>query len=236
MNRHTFMSRVRCFANNKEAHQIEMAYLLAKKSHKGQVRKAEIGPDGKPLRYFEHPRRVALSIIDEAGITEAHVVSAGILHDTYEDDDDIDLMSMLVEEVCGPGTATLVRLVTKVPKEGYIQRLEYAAQDSFSSQAFIIKAADRLDNLRTLPVPLDEKVVDERRRAERRRAGGTHDGVFAIDQEQAKIRAFRDKQFAETRDVLLPLFDLARSSLPSRFMVGYNILVDRVRDRVGLLA
>lgn len=164
MNRTIFMSKIHGFMPVEDARQVELAYLLAKKLHKGQTRK-ELGPDGQPLRYFEHLRRVALILIDEAGITDPSIIIAALLHDAIEDSEEIMLTGLLIERLFGSDVALLVRLVTKVPKEGYIERLRDGLKGSYGRPA-VIKAADRLDNLRSLPK--DNPAFCEKQRLETR--------------------------------------------------------------------
>lgn len=164
MNRTTFMAMVHGFSNEEDARQVELAYLLAKKLHKGQTRK-ELGPDGLPLRYFEHLRRVALILITEAGVVEPNLIIAALLHDAIEDSEEIQLTGLLVERLFGADVAQIVRLVTKVPKEGYLERLKAGLKASYGRPA-LIKAADRLDNLRSLP--LDNPGFCEKQRVETR--------------------------------------------------------------------
>lgn len=160
MNHQTFMSKVHRFALPVMARNVELAYQLAKMIHKGQVRK-ELGPDRQPLRYFEHPRRVALILIDEAGFIDTDVLCAALLHDVIEDTDEIQLVSALLERCFGIRVARMVRMVSKAPKEGYLERLEGGLNVSEKSGIYMaIKAADRLDNLRSLPA--DDQAFCER--------------------------------------------------------------------------
>lgn len=164
MNRALFMAKIHAVQGDVVARQIELAYLLAKKLHKGQVRK-EKGPDGEPLRYFEHLRRSALSVIDEAGILDCDVIVATLLHDSIEDTEEVQLVGVIIERLFGAETATIIRAVTKVPKAGYIERL-YSALPETGGRVAIVKAADRLDNLRSLPV--DDPAFCEKQRKETR--------------------------------------------------------------------
>jgi (p)ppGpp synthase/HD superfamily hydrolase len=131
-----------------DAQKVEMAYLLANKFHAGQFRK-ELGPDGKPLRYFEHLRRVALILLEQ-GVTDKDLICAALLHDAVEDSREIHLVSRLIETVFGPRVSHVVRLVTKIPKQGYLDRLRLG-MEATSGLPALVKAADRLDNLRSLP-------------------------------------------------------------------------------------
>lgn len=147
--RMAFMSQVKAIFGSEDAADIEMMYLLAKKFSEGQFRK-ELGEDGKPLRYFEHPKRVALKLI-EYGCRDAEIICAALAHDLIEDADSKDLANMLLNRAF-PRLANLhsyVQTVTKIPKMGYIEKLEEAA--NIGNLAVLVKMADRLDNLNSLP-------------------------------------------------------------------------------------
>lgn len=66
------------------------------------------------------------------------------MHDALEDTQDID--ASMIQQFLGYNVARRVRLLTKIPKEGYFERLRYA--DMYTNG---IKLCDRLDNLRSLP-------------------------------------------------------------------------------------
>jgi (p)ppGpp synthase/HD superfamily hydrolase len=124
---------------------INHAYTLAKYVHRAQKRK-EIGADGLPMRYFEHPRRVALILMDTVGILDPVILCAALLHDTVEDSE--ELPPAAIERYWGSEVAALVQILSKVPYEGYLDRLlRYG-----DWRALLIKSADRLDNLRSLRV------------------------------------------------------------------------------------
>lgn len=140
--REKFFNRIG-FLPNADQMRIQLAYTLSKYAHRSQVRQ-EKGPDGKPLRYFEHVRRVALILIDELKIVRPEMVITALLHDGIEDTR--DLTPEVIEFHFGSEVGTLVKLLSKVPKEGYIERLV-----SFGDwRALVLKGCDRLDNLRSL--------------------------------------------------------------------------------------
>lgn len=139
---------------------IQLAYTLSKYAHRAQVRK-ELGPDGKPLRYFEHVRRVALVLIDELKIARPEMIVTALLHDGIEDTR--DLTPEMIEFHFGADVGSLVKLLSKVPKEGYAERLF-----NFGDwRALLLKACDRLDNLRSIgggSREFRQKQVNETRR------------------------------------------------------------------------
>ena len=120
--------------SEEEAARIEMAYDLAKHAHRWQKRK-----DG--TRYFEHPRRVALHLIDGIGLYDFETVVVGLLHDGYEDCPKY-VTPLKVKIIGGEGAARKLRLISKVPKEGYVERLRKYAD----WQTLAAKLCDRYDN------------------------------------------------------------------------------------------
>lgn len=142
-NRESFMSRLRPVFAPSAMMEVELAYTLAKFAHRSQVRK-ELGPDGEPLRYFEHVRRVAIVLIDEAKCPVREMVVSALLHDGVEDTR--DLTPAIIEHTFGSDVAQIVMTLSKVPKEGYLERFML----SNDWRPYVIKACDRLDNLRSL--------------------------------------------------------------------------------------
>lgn len=137
-----FFARLKPMLAPSDLARVRGAYYLAKYGHRAQTRK-ELGPDGSPLRYFEHVRRVAIILMDEANVFDPDLVITCLLHDAMEDTEDID--ASVIEQFFGCAVARRVRILTKDPKEGYVERL-YAAD----METVLVKACDRLDNLRSL--------------------------------------------------------------------------------------
>jgi len=145
-NRATFFRRLKNGArDDHEYYLTQTAYIFAKYGHRAQHRQ-ELGPDGTPQRYFEHLRRTAIVLMDEVGIDEPHMIRAALLHDALEDTEEIGYE--LLKHIFGSSLADVVRQLSKIPKEGYVERLMKAEW-----RVLIIKACDRLDNLRTLDRP-----------------------------------------------------------------------------------
>ncbi|MEY4745004.1 MAG: hypothetical protein RL272_949 [Candidatus Parcubacteria bacterium] len=143
-NRESFCRRLRPILSNRDLMFVEIAYILAKHGHRAQTRK-EIDPaTGKPVRYFEHCRRVALTLIDEFKCVDPVMIMAAITHDCPEDTEIVT--SELIEVALGAEVARIVKMLSKIPKEGYLERLVAYAD----WRILVIKACDRLDNLRTL--------------------------------------------------------------------------------------
>lgn len=143
MNRAEFFDKLEPYHAPSTLLDIQLAYTLAKYGHRAQVRK-EIDENGNPLRYFEHVRRVATVLIDEAKIVDRDMVISSLLHDGIEDT--TDMTPAMIEHVFGADVVRLVKTLSKVPKNGYLGRF-YRCNDW---RPYVIKACDRLDNLRSL--------------------------------------------------------------------------------------
>ena len=159
-NRETFFGRLDVRLAPREVLDIELAYTLAKSAHRWQIRKS-LGPDGRPQRYFEHLRRTALILMDVAGVYERDLVVAALLHDGVEDTRELGLK--IIEHAFGTVVARIVRKLTKAPKDGYVERLRQAGW-----RTLLIKACDRLDNLRTLDEPGVEPEFKDKQLSETR--------------------------------------------------------------------
>jgi len=140
-----FFARLSPCLSPTEVMDARLAYILAKYSHRWQTRR-ELDESGQPRRYFEHLRRTALILIDELKICDRDLVIAALLHDGIEDTR--ELTPEMIEHCFGSGVTGIVRRLSKVPKDGYTDRLAHA-----DWRTLLIKACDRLDNLRTLGVP-----------------------------------------------------------------------------------
>jgi (p)ppGpp synthase/HD superfamily hydrolase len=144
-NKETFQARIEPFLPPSELLDIKLAYTLAKFGHRAQLRKELI--DGKPIRYFEHVRRVAIILMDDMKIMDRDMIIAALLHDSLEDTQDIT--AQLLEHSFGTNVAGMVTYLSKIPKEGYHERLKRCQH----WQTIALKMCDRLDNLRSLMVP-----------------------------------------------------------------------------------
>lgn len=144
-NKETFQLRLKPYFSPSDQLDIKLAYVLAKFGHRSQFRKEII--DGNHVRYFEHVRRVALVLIDEMKIMDHDMIIAALLHDSIEDCD--DLSPELLEHTFNTDIVSIIKLLSKVPEDGYIERLSICN----NWKALAIKACDRLDNLRSLMIP-----------------------------------------------------------------------------------
>jgi len=145
--REKFQASLKYRMSPKEIRLVMLAYKLSKYAHRNQTRK-----DG--TRYFEHPKRVAISLIEEFGICDYQMIVAALLHDVPEDSFMLDVED--IELIFGERCARMVDLLTKkkgVPFDDYIKRL-VAGEEG----AQIVKLADRLDNIRDTKGCSKEKI------------------------------------------------------------------------------
>lgn len=142
-NREAFFERIEPYFVPSVLLDVQLAYTLAKFGHRAQVRK-ETDDEGSPVRYFEHVRRVALIVIDEVGIIKPEMVIAALLHDGIEDTR--DLTPAMIEHCFGQDVCSIVKTLSKAPKEGYLERFHC----SNDWRSYVVKGCDRLDNLRSL--------------------------------------------------------------------------------------
>lgn len=142
-NKDTFFARLEPFYPPSVMLDIKLAYIMAKHGHRAQFRK-EVDKEGAKVRYFEHVRRVALVLFDEARCTRPEMIVAALLHDGIEDTR--DLTSEMIEHCFGPDVCSIVKILSKSPKEGYLERFAMCKD----WRPYVIKACDRLDNLRSL--------------------------------------------------------------------------------------
>jgi GTP diphosphokinase / guanosine-3',5'-bis(diphosphate) 3'-diphosphatase len=144
-NKETFRTRLIPYFSPSDQLDIKLAYCLAKFGHRAQTRNELT--DGKPTRYFEHVRRVSIIIMDEMKVMDRDMIIAALLHDSLEDTR--DLTPELIEHSFGSRVVKMVKMLSKCPKEGYIERLGAC----YEWEILALKAADRLDNLRSLMIP-----------------------------------------------------------------------------------
>ena len=137
------------------------AYEFAREKHGDQLRQS-----GDP--YYSHPVRVA-TLLASIRLDQATIM-AGLLHDTVEDCDDVDLA--LIDSLFGTDVSELVDGVTKL---GQLEYQSEASKQAENFQKFIlatvndtrvllVKLADRMHNMRTLHY---KKKEESRRRGAR---------------------------------------------------------------------
>lgn len=141
-NRDSFLERCEIFYPHADVVRITAAYDLMKGHHAHQVRKDEKNPDGTPVRYFEHVRRVPLILMDEVNLTQdPDLIIEGLGHDSYED---TKLGHEVLRFIFGGAVSQRILLMSKRPKAGFRRRLETYGDWHVLS----VKGADRLDNIR----------------------------------------------------------------------------------------
>ena len=89
--------------------QVNSALKLAFRAHLGQFR-----DDGTP--YVVHPLRVCCLLAEEMHLRDLKTLCTALLHDAIEDSAAVSLDEIATQ--CGPVIAELVRVLTKLPKQG----------------------------------------------------------------------------------------------------------------------
>jgi (p)ppGpp synthase/HD superfamily hydrolase len=132
--------------------QIQVAYWLAKNAHRPQA------PRDNGDRYFEHPRRVAITLI-ERGVRDKDIITIALLHDVVEDTNTppqaiVDLFPNIIWKrlyilskyvpIFDPVTGQIYERLKK-PAETYYNTIAGA-----DVAVRLVKLADRLDNLRDM--------------------------------------------------------------------------------------
>jgi len=126
------------------------ATAFAADKHRNQRRK-----DHEASPYINHPIALA-NVLAQAGVTDATVLAAALLHDTIED---TDTTAAELEQVFGAEIAAIVVEVTDdkaLPKAERKQlQIKHAAH--ISANAKLVKLADKICNLQDIIVspPLD---------------------------------------------------------------------------------
>lgn len=113
---------------------LKRAYEYAEEKHRGQKRK-----EGIP--YITHPLEVS-HIVKEWGYDERYQI-AGLFHDLLED---TDATEKEIENIGGTEVLYAVKLLTK--EKGYDMK-DYVDRIKGNEISFVVKAADRLHNLRS---------------------------------------------------------------------------------------
>jgi guanosine-3',5'-bis(diphosphate) 3'-pyrophosphohydrolase len=139
----SFVQRCELYFTHEQVILLRIMYKLGKFSHRFDTRKDEVGPNGEPLRYWEHVRRVMLILVEEVGLIDFHTLCVAGLHDTVED---TRLVPEEISLLFGPAICRSVLLVSKRPKAGFLKRLRRHG----TWRELAVKVADRIDNLRSL--------------------------------------------------------------------------------------
>ena len=125
----------------------ELALLLralafAAHKHRDQRRK---DPAASP--YINHPIALADVLVNEGGVTDVEVLCAALLHDTVED---TDTTPQEIEHAFGARVARIVAEVTddQALSKAERKRLQVERAAGLSSEAKLVKLADKICNLR----------------------------------------------------------------------------------------
>ena len=118
---------------------VQRAAEIAIQAHQGQVR---AGGDAVP--YIAHPAEV-VQILFQHGISSAPILAAAWLHDVVED------TPLTLSDLASFGP-TVMDLVDRLTKRSGQSTAEYYQRIWESSDATLIKLADRISNLRTYHV------------------------------------------------------------------------------------
>lgn len=120
------------------------ALQFAAHKHRDQRRK-----DVEASPYINHPIALANVLVNEAGITDAEVICAALLHDTVED---TETTPDELEATFGKTIRDIVMDVTddksKKPHERKQAQIEHAA--CACNEAKLVKLADKICNLRDI--------------------------------------------------------------------------------------
>src|SRR6185436_19108531 len=84
-------------------------------------------------------------LIDEVRVVRPEMVIGALMHDIVEDAP--NLPPALIEHCFGTDVTNIIKTLSKVPKEGYIERFHMCTD----WRPYVLKGCDRLDNLRSLP-------------------------------------------------------------------------------------
>jgi len=114
------------------------AFAVAQRAHAGQLRR-----QGTP--YIDHPVEVSRLLRDRLGVTDPEILAAGLLHDAVEDSElTLDDLGDFPERTRG-----LVALLTDPePEMTSARRRAHLAEIWRDPDATLVKAADRLSNIR----------------------------------------------------------------------------------------
>ena len=152
-------SRLRQYLPQEQVGRIEAAYEYANDCHEGQTRRS-----GEP--YMEHPLNTALVLADLRLDTDT--LCAALLHDVMED---CGVTFTDLEREFGEEVARLVDAVTKLTRMDYEKLGRTYSEDRLNDESLrkmlvamakdgrvvLIKLADRLHNMQTLPALSPER-------------------------------------------------------------------------------
>ena len=153
------VSRLQQYLPEEQVSRIEAAYAYASQCHEGQTRRS-----GEP--YVQHPLNTALVLADLR--LDADTLCAALLHDVMED---CGITYQDLEKSFGGEVARLVDSVTKLTRMDYEKLGRTYSEDRLNDESLrkmlvamandvrvvLIKLADRLHNMQTLPALSPER-------------------------------------------------------------------------------
>lgn len=147
ISRVSFLDILKPHVSKENLQNIEDAYTLSKYGHRNQLR-------DQGTRYFEHPKSVALILMNELHIYEPEMIAMALLHDIVEDT--FILSKYGLEKLFGKRVILGLEYLTKTGSaEEYVEKL----QECDDIGVIIIKFADRLHNSRDLDSVREEKKI-----------------------------------------------------------------------------
>lgn len=135
------------------------AAAFAARKHSTQRRK-----DRAASPYINHPLALAATLANEGGVTDPDVIAAALLHDTVED---TDTTPAEIEAAFGARVAAIVAEVTddKALPKAERKRLQVVKAPGKSTEAKLVKLADKICNLRDIASDPPASWSAERKRA-----------------------------------------------------------------------
>ncbi len=117
---------------------LSLAYAVAERAHSGQIRR-------QGTAYIDHLVEVALLLHDQLGVSDPAILAAGLLHDALEDSE----LTVADLRDFPERTRWLVALLTDPePEMTRASRRAHYREIWRDPDATLLKAADRLSNLR----------------------------------------------------------------------------------------
>lgn len=148
---------------------LSAAYAVAERAHAGQIRR-----QGTP--YIDHLVEVTLLLHDRLGVTDPAILAAGLLHDAVED------LELTVDDLgeFPERTRRLVALLTDpLPEMTGARRRAHLAEIWKDPDATLLKAADRLSNIRDVVAQGDRAFTRRYIRKTRREILGSRSPLAA---------------------------------------------------------
>ncbi len=120
------------------------ALAFAAGKHRDQRRK-----DLEASPYINHPIALADVLVNEAGVTDAEVIAAALLHDTMED---TETTAEELDQAFGSRIRQIVEEVTddQMLEKQERKRMQILHAPHLSDQARLVKLSDKICNLRDI--------------------------------------------------------------------------------------